>query len=108
MYDDFDDYLDVELDEERDPGPDAETPDYVLEVLGRIASCDNIMWDDDYWFVELTLDDGMETDIDLTESELRYLAEQEPLVAAEWDGCSGPSDASERESERRQMGFSNF
>lgn len=108
MYDDFDDYLDVELDEERDPGPDAEMADYVLEVLGRIASCDNVMWRSGAWSVELTLDDGNETELDLNEYELRYLAGEEPLVAAQCDGYSGPSDVAERESERRQMGFGDF
>ena len=108
MHDDFDDYLDTEMDDDSDPGPDSETPDYIAEVLGRIASCDLVMWSSGAWCVELTLTDDSEVELDLTERELAMLADQEPLVAAECDMPGAMSDLAERASERSQMGFSDF
>lgn len=113
MYDDFDDYLDVEPEEHddvpvpHDPGPEQDIAPSLQALVGRIATCDMVMWDG-HWCVEVTLDDGTEEQLDLDEDELRWLADHEPKVAAECDVYSGPTDAQERAAERSQMGFSNF
>lgn len=106
MSDRFDDNDDFTGDDTREP---QETPDYIAEVLGKIVSCDNIMWDHGAWCVELTLEGDVEVQLDLDEGEVNMLAAEEPLVAEEWDSFGGSmSDAQERESERRQMGMCDF